>query len=172
MFDAYLPISRLGCGIFVLKRFDDLSYICIGFIYKLIEVTVYEFRAVALSDVWNVSSIKCGSRTNNICIIRKNIYNYGPKQPIKCKLLLSIYSQLCLVEYGVFGRWSHVGVKICLTINSPNTVDTFCLGRLGELRSGYSGLKGLTQTKSQFVLKKVLSDDCPCWDPPMEGGNF
>ena len=78
MFDAYLPISRLGCGIFVLKRFDDLSYICIGFIYKLIEVTMYEFRAVALSDVWNVSSIKCGSRTNNICIIRKNIYNYGP----------------------------------------------------------------------------------------------
>ena len=39
---------------------------------------MYEFRAVALSDVWNVSSIKCGSRTNNICIIRKNIYNYGP----------------------------------------------------------------------------------------------
>ena len=56
------------------------------------------------------------------------------QQLIKCKLLSSIYSQLCVVQYGEFGKWSVLGVIIT---NSPNTVHTFFQGRLGEFRSGY-----------------------------------
>ena len=66
-----------------------------------------------------------------------------PQQPIKCKLLISIYSQLCEVQYGEIGRWSLVWVKVCLTTNSPSTVYTFSLRQVdGELRAGYWGLKG------------------------------
>ena len=42
--------------------------------------------------------------------------------------------QLCLVQYGEFGRWSLVGVKVCLTTNSPNTVHTFCSGQVGRIK--------------------------------------
>ena len=31
-------------------------------------------------------------------------YPFKPQQLIKCKLLLSIYSQLCVVQYGEFSR--------------------------------------------------------------------
>ena len=36
--------------------------------------------------------------------------------------LLSIYRQLCVVQYGE------------LTINSPNTVHTFCSGQVGRIK--------------------------------------
>ena len=39
---------------------------------------------------------------------------FKPQQPIKDKLLLSIYSQLCVVQYGEFGRWSLVGVSLLI----------------------------------------------------------
>ena len=39
-----------------------------------------------------------------------------------------------VVQYGEFGRWSLVGVKVCLTTNSPNTVHTFCSGLLGRIK--------------------------------------
>ena len=63
--------------------------------------------------------------------------NYQSKclqQLIKCKLLFSIYSQLGVVQYGEFGRWSLVGVKVCLTTNSPNTFHTFCSGQVGRIK--------------------------------------
>ena len=52
-----------------------------------------------------------------------------PQRSIKDKLLLPISSQQCVVQYGEFGRWSLVGHKVSLTINSPNTVHTFCSGQ-------------------------------------------
>ena len=60
-------------------------------------------------------------------------YPYKAQQPIKYKLLLSMYSQIYVVQYGEFGRWSLVGVKVCLTTNSPNTVHTFCSGQVGRI---------------------------------------
>ena len=56
------------------------------------------------------------------------------QQLIKCKCLLSFYSQLYVVKYGEFGRWSLIGVNVCLTTNSPNTVHTFCLGQVGRIK--------------------------------------
>ena len=67
----------------------------------------------------------------------------GYQQPIKCKLLLSIYSQSRMVRYGEFGRWSLVGVKVCLTTNSPNTVHTFCSGQVGRIKVKIFGVKGI-----------------------------
>ena len=40
-------------------------------------------------------------------------------QPIKCKLLLSVYSQLCVVQYEESGRWSLIWVKVCLNYQFP-----------------------------------------------------
>ena len=57
---------------------------------------------------------------------------FKPQQLMECKLLLSIYSQLCVEQYGEIGRWSLVGVKVCLTTNSHNTFIHFVQGRLGE----------------------------------------
>lgn len=53
-----------------------------------------------------------------------------PQQSIKRKILLSIYSQLCVVLYGEFGVWSLVGVQVCLTASSLNTIHTFCSGQV------------------------------------------
>ena len=61
-------------------------------------------------------------------------------QPIKCKLLLSIYSQLCVVQYGEFGRWSLVRVKVCQSTNSPNTVHIFCSEQVGRIKVGIFGV--------------------------------
>ena len=39
-----------------------------------------------------------------------------------------------MVRYGEFGRGSIVGVKECLTTNSPNTVHSFCSGQVERIR--------------------------------------
>ena len=39
-----------------------------------------------------------------------------------------------MVQYGEFGRGSLVGVKDCLTTNSPNTVHTFCSEQVGRIK--------------------------------------
>ena len=57
----------------------------------------------------------------------------NPLSPNKCRLLLSIYSQLCVLQYGEFGR-SLVGVKVSLTTNSPNAVHTFCSGQVRRIK--------------------------------------
>ena len=36
-------------------------------------------------------------------------------------------------QYGEFGRWSLVGIKVCLTTTSPNTVHTFYSGQVGRI---------------------------------------
>ena len=56
-----------------------------------------------------------------------------------------------MVQYGEFVRWSLVGVKVCLSTNSPSTIPTFIQGRLGELRSGYLGLKGSSMDFSHHL---------------------
>ena len=63
--------------------------------------------------------------------------------PLKVNLLLSMYIQLCVVQYGEFGRWSLVGVKFCLTTDSPNTVDTFCSGQVGRIKVRIFGALGI-----------------------------
>ena len=77
-------------------------------------------------------------------------FAFRSRQPIKWKLLLSIHSQLCVEHYEDLGRWSHlVWVKVCATTQfSQHCSYNFVQGRLGELRSGYLGLK---------VLQSVLS---------------
>ena len=56
------------------------------------------------------------------------------QQLIKSKLLLSVYSQLWVVQYGEFSRWCLVGVEVCQTTNSPNTVHIFCSGQVGRIK--------------------------------------
>ena len=38
-----------------------------------------------------------------------------------------------MVQYGENGR-SLIGVKVCLTTNSPNTVHRFCSGQVGRIK--------------------------------------
>ena len=40
----------------------------------------------------------------------------------------------CVIQYGEFVRWSLIGVKVCLTTNSPNTVHRFCSGQVGRIK--------------------------------------
>ena len=80
---------------------------------------------------WIPSKDQC---VHKFCFLIPTFYPFKPQQLIKCKLLLSIYSQLYVVQYGEFGRWSLVGVKVCLTTNSPNTVPTFCSGKVGRIK--------------------------------------
>ena len=62
-------------------------------------------------------------------------------EPIKYKLLLSSYSSLCVVQYREFGRGSLVGVNVCLTTNSPNTVHTFCSRQVGRIKVRIFGVR-------------------------------
>ena len=57
-----------------------------------------------------------------------------PQHSIKWRLLLSIYSQLSVEQYGEIGDWSLVWIKVGETINSPNAISTICLGLLGRSR--------------------------------------
>ena len=57
-----------------------------------------------------------------------------PQHSIKGRLLLSIYSQLSVEQYGEIGDWSLVWIKVGETINSPNATSTICLGLLGRSR--------------------------------------
>ena len=70
-----------------------------------------------------------------------------------------MYSQLCVVQYWEFGRWSLVVVKFCPTTSSPNTVHTFHSGQVGRIKLGYVGLVGLNRrsiSKIQRTLPPVL----------------
>ena len=81
---------------------------------------------------------------------------------IKGKLLLSIYSQLCVLQYGEFGRSSLVGVKVCLTTNSSNTVHTFCSWQVGRIKVRiFRGEKHLMSYK-QLALGRSLSRQPTC----------
>ena len=54
------------------------------------------------------------------------------------------------------------GLKVCVTINSPNTLHTFCSGRLGELRSGYLGLKRLKHNVAKNCCLAPCMFLCNC----------
>ena len=84
------------------------------------------------------------------------LYNAGPCstisihqhfisiQPILCKRLGPFYSQLCVIQYGEFDRWFPVGVKVRLTINSPNTIHTFFSGQFGRIKVRIFGTSRVT----------------------------
>ena len=86
-----------------------------------------------------------------ICLTLKS------QQPIKDKLLFSIYSQLRVVQYGEFGRWPHVRGKVGETINSPNTLHILSAGwenwgqDTGGLMVNFSGVYWLVSTKCRTV---------------------
>ena len=80
-------------------------------------------------------------------------------QLIKCKPLLSIYSQLCAVQYGEFGRWSLVGVEVCQTTNSPKTVHTFCSEQVGRIELRIFGASGVKRHWLVW-LGSILSYHC------------
>ena len=64
---------------------------------------------------------------------------YSAANPLSPKLLLSIYCQLCVVQYGEFGRLSLVWGKVCPTTNSPNTSHTLCSGQVRRIKVGIFG---------------------------------
>ena len=72
---------------------------------------------------------------------------------MNCKLLLSIYNQLCVVQYGEFGRWFLVGAKVCLTINSLYAVYTFCSGQVGRIKVKIFGDERLKMHHQGFLLE-------------------
>ena len=53
---------------------------------------------------------------------------------IKDKLLLSIYSQLCVVHFGEIGRRSLASVQVVQLSISPNTLHTLCLVQVGRVK--------------------------------------
>ena len=53
---------------------------------------------------------------------------------IKDKLLLSIYSQLCVVHFGEIGRRSLAWVQVVQLSISPNTLHTLCLVQVGRVK--------------------------------------
>ena len=51
-----------------------------------------------------------------------------------CRTGVSQATCCSVKSHHVSCRWSLVGVKVCLTTNSPNTVHTFCSGQDGRIK--------------------------------------
>ena len=86
---------------------------------------------------WHQQLIKCKlllSLYSQLYVVQYGEFGRWSLVGIKGNLLLSIYSQLCVVRYGEFDRWFLVGLKVCLTTNSSNTVHTFCSGQVERIR--------------------------------------
>ena len=96
----------------------------LGWLFKITSSTLKPFNKII---------------SNFMLTIHFLLLPFKPQQLIKCKLVLSTYSQLCVVQYGEIGRWSLVGVRVCLTINSPNTGHIFCSGQVVRIKVGIFG---------------------------------
>ena len=90
---------------------------------------------------------------------QSHVLPFKPQQLIKDKLLLSLYSQLCVVQYGEIGRWSLTWVKVKLNYQfSQHSSYTLFKHRLGELRSSFLGTQFPKHNISNLVIKLTIEN--------------
>ena len=128
---------------------------------RIILVTCYDSQQTDQSSVWRcrqsrpLKSWTALSLSSHSCPLLPwwgyQLMPHITLTPIKEKLLLSIDSQLCVVQYGEFGRWSLAWVKVCY----PNILHTLCLAQVGGIGNDTWGLKGETWGKVNSPRKKA-----------------
>ena len=129
------PTSKLICRV-DLRSVTSLIFCQVGTFAPVLQPQIA--TGIVCSTSTNMLSIKLHQEEMFSChLLAPPVYPNSPA--IKCKLLLSIYRQLCVIQYGEIGRW---WVKDCQANNSHNILHTFCLKQVGRIKVGIFSFLG------------------------------